>query len=110
MHFVLVVVAIAYNEPLRPITRTGVITNKTIKDPASNINITSSVILNNRSVTSETVHRKIDTTEQNKDVASNKGSVKGFLRKTTRLIEKRTGIDATNDGELLIGAVAINLK
>jgi hypothetical protein len=26
------------------------------------------------------------------------------------VIEKRTGIDPTNDGELLIGAVAINLK
>lgn len=39
-----------------------------------------------------------------------KGSIKGFLRKATRMIEKRTGIDPTNDGELLIGAVAINLK
>lgn len=42
--------------------------------------------------------------------ATAKGSIKGFLRKATRLIEKRTGIDPTNDGELLIGAVAINLK
>ncbi|MGZ8545024.1 MAG: hypothetical protein ACXWV0_06990, partial [Flavisolibacter sp.] len=40
----------------------------------------------------------------------NKGSVKGFLRKATRLIEKRTGIDATTDGELLIGVLAIKLK
>ena len=40
-----------------------------------------------------------------------KGSLKGFLRKATRVIEKRTGIDPTNsNGELLIGAVAINLK
>lgn len=40
-----------------------------------------------------------------------KGSIKGFLRRATRIIEKRTGIDATNEnGELLIGAVAINLK
>jgi len=40
-----------------------------------------------------------------------KGSLKGFLRKATRMIEKRTGIDPTNsDGELLIGAVAFNLK
>jgi hypothetical protein len=47
------------------------------------------------------------------DVASNdrKGSVKGFLRKASRLIEKRTGIDPVNDnGELLIGAVAVKLK
>jgi hypothetical protein len=40
-----------------------------------------------------------------------KGSIKGFLRKATRMIEKRTGIDPTNEnGELLIGAVAINLR
>jgi hypothetical protein len=40
-----------------------------------------------------------------------RGSVKGFLRKATRLIEKRTGIDPTNeDGELLIGALAVKLK
>ena len=46
-------------------------------------------------------------------VASNerKGSVKGFLRKASRLIEKRTGIDPVNDnGELLIGAVALKLR
>ena len=40
-----------------------------------------------------------------------KGSLKGFLRKATRFIERRTNIDPTDgDGELLIGAVAINLK
>jgi hypothetical protein len=52
-------------------------------------------------------------TPDNGDLASNekKGSVKGFLRKATRMIEKRTGIDATNDdGRLLIGAVALKLK
>lgn len=40
-----------------------------------------------------------------------KGSLKGFLRKATRVIEKRTGIDPANsNGELIIGAVAFNLK
>lgn len=39
-----------------------------------------------------------------------KGSLRGFLRKTTRFIERRTGIDPTNgDDELMIGAVAIKL-
>lgn len=43
--------------------------------------------------------------------SNRKGSIKGFLRRATRMIEKRTGIEATNEnGELLIGAVAINLK
>jgi hypothetical protein len=47
------------------------------------------------------------------DVAINdrKGSVKGFLRRASRLIEKRTGIDPVNDnGQLLIGMVAVKLK
>lgn len=40
-----------------------------------------------------------------------RGSVKGFLRKATRFIERRTGVATTNqDDELLIGAVAIKLK
>lgn len=40
-----------------------------------------------------------------------KGSFKGFLRKATKVIEKRTGINPTNDdGELLIGAVAVKLN
>jgi hypothetical protein len=39
-----------------------------------------------------------------------KGSFRGFLRKATRFIERRTGINPTNeDDELLIGAVAIKL-
>ena len=41
----------------------------------------------------------------------NKGSFKSFLRKATRMIERKTGIDATDgDDELLIGAVAVKLK
>lgn len=42
---------------------------------------------------------------------TNKGSITGFLRKATRFIERRTGIETTNDNnELLIGAVAVKLK
>jgi hypothetical protein len=37
-------------------------------------------------------------------------SVKGFLRKATRFIERRTGIKTVNeDNELLVGAVALKL-
>jgi hypothetical protein len=45
-------------------------------------------------------------------VADRKGSLRSFLRKATRVIEKRTGINTTNDNEseLLIGAVAVKLK
>ncbi|MFN2439092.1 MAG: anti-sigma factor [Chitinophagaceae bacterium] len=39
-----------------------------------------------------------------------KGSVRGFLRKATRFIERRTGVNPTNeDDELLISAIAIKL-
>lgn len=49
--------------------------------------------------------------ERAKGELTAKGSVKGFLRKATRMIEKRTGFDPTNEnGDLLIGAVTINLK
>jgi hypothetical protein len=72
------------------------------------------VSINNVDVTYSPLPRPKDEVPTNPDglIASNdrKGSIKGFLRKATRVIEKRTGIDPTNDGELLIGAVAINLK
>lgn len=39
------------------------------------------------------------------------GSLKGFLRKTTRFIERTTSINPVNaDNELLIGVLAINVK
>ena len=45
------------------------------------------------------------------DNSEKKGSFKSFLRKATRMIERKTGIDATDgDDELLIGAVAVQLK
>jgi hypothetical protein len=46
------------------------------------------------------------------DVSNGKqGSVRGLLRKATRFIEHRTGINAVNDDDkLLVGMVAINLK
>jgi hypothetical protein len=74
---------------------------------------TSKDIINSGSVTSvDPVRTSIVTPETNLGETENrKGSLKGFLRKATRMIEKRTGIDPTNgNGDLLIGAVAINLK
>ena len=57
---------------------------------------------------SETLVPGTDVFEGDED---KKGSVRGFLRKATRFIERRTGINAVNeDDELLIGAVAIKLK
>jgi hypothetical protein len=81
---------------------TGVVNNSVVtKTPA--------MTLNNGTATEGPGNEK---TQVEPKVASNerKGSVKGFLRKATRLIEKKTGIDPTSDGELLIGMVAVNLK
>lgn len=80
----------------------------------------SKEILNNSAVTSALSQRNtsINATTPpvpGNDVADNnerKGSFKSFLRKATRLIERKTGIDPTSgeEDELLIGAVAVKLK
>jgi hypothetical protein len=71
-------------------------------------------ILNSNAVTSVDPNRttiKDETPDEAGEPANRKGSLKGFLRKATRVIERRTGIDPTNgNGDLLIGSVAINLK
>lgn len=61
-------------------------------------------------VTSNPPDRTTNGTTPQEETVAKKGSVKGFLRKATRLIEKRTGFDPTNDGELLLGVVAVKLK
>ena len=76
-------------------------------------------IINSSAVTSalsqrNTIKAPLPTVPK-EDVASNnerKGSLKSFLRKATRVIERKTGIDPANgeDEELLIGAVALKLK
>lgn len=75
--------------------------------------ITKSSVINKSIVTTANPDTYNLSNAEGDKIASNngKGSVKGFLRKATRLIEKRTGIDPTNgDGELLIGAVALKLN
>lgn len=75
-------------------------------------------IINKSAVTSALAMRNtINATEPSvpePTVASNKeskGSIKSFLRKATRIIERKTGVDPTDgDNELLIGAVAVKLK
>jgi hypothetical protein len=85
-----------------------------VQTEVGNTSTSSKVNLNTGSVTNFNPDRKpIEGPEEPLAQTDNdrKGSLKGFLRKATRMIEKRTGIDPTNaNGELLIGAVAINLK
>ncbi len=48
---------------------------------------------------------------EKEDEGRNRGNLKSLLRKATRMVERRTGINATNeDEELLIGVVALKLK
>lgn len=50
-------------------------------------------------------------TADKQDDGRNKGNLKSLLRKAARMVERRTGINATNDeDELLIGVVALKLK
>ena len=70
--------------------------------------------INNSPVTNLLPERTTgNTAEPAEETASRdrKGSFKGFLRKASRVIERRTGIQPINDdGELLIGMVAVKLK
>jgi len=84
-----------------------------VQTEVENNSATSKNNLNTNPVTNLDPDRKSITSPEEPTAQDNdrKGSLKGFLRKATRMIEKRTGIDPTNaNGELLIGAVAINLK
>jgi hypothetical protein len=93
--------------------------NNTTEDPVASFD-PSKQIINNSRVTSALAQRntsiKAAESEVPKtDVADNKenkGSFKSFLRKATRMIERKTGIDPTNgdDEELLVGALAVKLK
>lgn len=93
----------------------GIVDEKLVQAPVRAIEPNKVIVstINNSPVTSALHNR---TTMEDALVSSapasneHKGSVKGFLRKATRLIEKRTGIDPTSDGELLIGVVAVQLK
>jgi hypothetical protein len=80
--------------------------------PQQNINnqlvTTTEAIAYTKVDASETPVPGLDALEGEDD---KKGSVRGFLRKASRFIERRTGINAVNeDDELLIGVVAIKLK
>jgi hypothetical protein len=107
----------AYTSPAAKATTT-IAANPGIEATTASFDPTKEII-NKSGVTSALSQRNtsINATEYTvpNDVASNterKGSFKSFLRKATRLIERKTGIDPTSgdDEELLIGAVAVKLK
>ena len=94
--------------------RTEVIDTRSLSGSVNHTELDQQTV-NNFPVTSESSIRTTDSYAsafgEEKDSDAAKGSVKGFLRKATRLIEKKTGFDPTNeDGELLIGALAVKLK
>ncbi|HJW15518.1 MAG TPA: hypothetical protein VJ499_00270 [Flavisolibacter sp.] len=109
------------DQPGKPLERstTALHMSSVVEDPTQSFD-PSKQIINNSRVTSALAQRNtsIKATESEvpkNDVADNKeskGSFKSFLRKATRMIERKTGIDPTNgdDEELLVGALAVKLK
>ncbi|MGZ3861227.1 MAG: anti-sigma factor family protein [Flavisolibacter sp.] len=103
-------------ETLRPAT-TAIALNTDLETPEAGFRPHEKII-NHSPVTSALSQRTTISTAANpvpdKAVAGNnenKGSWKSFLRKATRVIERKTGVDPTDgDNELLIGAVAVKLK
>jgi hypothetical protein len=95
-----------------------------IQLPQSNNQIAVNIPTNDIITTTPVTNATPATYNHSEDVAVNKvpevsnpdaepryrGSVKGFLRKAARTIERRTGIGTANaDEEVLIGAVAVKL-
>jgi hypothetical protein len=114
-----------YTEPIaNPVVNPKDVTNDVVAVSApprvENITTEPQQIINNPTVTLQPdgTYNTIDvpTGEGSRGTTAvvdndKKGSMRGFLRKTTRFIERRTGIDPTNEGdELMIGALTINLK
>lgn len=94
-----------------PIEKKMIISNNetliTSPDPVNKSLVTS--ILPERKTIIE-VTSPADGPRQGDVADSKKGSFKSLLRKATRMLEKTTGIDATNDeNELLIGAFTVKL-
>ncbi|HEV7334030.1 MAG TPA: hypothetical protein VGN63_23550 [Flavisolibacter sp.] len=99
--------ALAKMEPVK--TGVSVLTN----DQASALN----KIVANPTVTSATLasYNPIESPEEpavtEGDFEPKRSSAKGFLRKVTRFLERRTGIGTANaDNEILVGAVALKLN
>jgi hypothetical protein len=97
-------------------------TNVTMPTDGAEKALTQQQTINNQTVTT-TVTPAYTTTEGDAKTETmvshvaaisnddKKGSVRGFLRKASRFIERRTGINPVNeDDELLIGVVALKLK
>ena len=97
-----------------------------LNSPKSNDLITTDLIKNNSPVTIN-IPPTLDNQKQNTSAInktkddnsamyasesdSKKNSLRGFFRKITRTIEKRTGIDPANDdGKVMIAGLAVKLK
>ena len=77
------------------------------KDFFSNNSVTESNVppLNNQTATNA------QFANYQEEPSNNKGGLKGFLRKATRVFERRTKIQTTtDDNKLLVGVFAVSLK
>lgn len=103
---------IAYNEPAAQPMRSNSlpvpVQDAPKKDAAAAVTSPNVETYNTTNTVAQPSYASANDSE---DRGNNKNNLKSLLRKATRLVERRTGIDATNEeDELIIGAVAIKLK
>ncbi|WP_132052406.1 anti-sigma factor family protein [Pseudocnuella soli] len=103
---------IAYNEPMAQPMRSNnlpvPVQDAPKKDAAAAVTSPNVETYNTTNTVAQPSYASANDSE---DRGNNKNNLKSLLRKATRLVERRTGIDATNEeDELIIGAVAIKLK
>lgn len=99
--------ALAKVEPLH--TNPSVLTGE--QTMALNKIVATPVVTSARATTYNPVESPGEPAVTEEDFKRKKSSAKGFLRKVTRFLERRTGIGTVNaDNEILVGAVALKLN
>lgn len=99
--------ALAKVEPVN--TKPSVLTQE--QTMALNKIVATPVVTSTQATTYNPIESPEEPAVTEEDFKPKKSSAKGFLRKVTRFLERRTGIGTVNaDNEILVGAVALKLN
>jgi hypothetical protein len=99
--------ALAKVEPVN--TKPSVLTGE--QTMALNKIVATPVVTSTQATTYNPIESPEEPAVTEEDFKPKKSSAKGFLRKVTRFLERRTGIGTVNaDNEILVGAVALKLN
>ena len=110
---------VSNNNLPQPISNPNFSKNDAANNAIANVNIPKEIkkveALTNPIVTSKSTqpsnYSNASFIEEESQQDDKKNKLRGFFRKITRTLEKRTNIDATDDdGKLLIAGLAIKLK